>query len=176
MAKAVGMLTNSAMLTNQRHRGWKSESHHFCSSTPRRHSTWLCWSWTLMVDGTRPDCRSDPRAWQRRAREQNESPGCAAVDVKKKTKNLECWQGCSGKEGVDLPRRPRHRPDTVFSPKSHRRGVFLCAVGVRLRVRGCLDCKLPALPPHRRGGTRSGRGVSLDQLVRVGSAGDAAPG
>lgn len=101
----------------------------------------------------------------------NESPGCAVVDVK-------IWN--ADRVAAERKALTCHSvPATDQTQSSHLNptGAGFCAVGVRLGVRGCLDCKPPSLPPHWWGGTGSGRrGVSLDQLVRVGSAGDAAPG
>lgn len=100
----------------------------------------------------------------------NESAGRAVVDVK--TWNVD--RVAAGRKALTCPSVPA--TDQTQCSHLNPTGEGFCAVGVRLRVRGCLDCKLPSLPPHWWGGTRSGRGVSLDQLVRVGSAGDAAPG
>lgn len=115
------MLSNSAMLTNQRHRAGKIGAITFVSPPPAATllgSAGAELSWWMVPDQTadqipRPGSGKRGSKWESRVR-------CC------RCKNLECWQGCSGNEGVDLPQRPGHRPDTVFSPKSHRRG-FLCS-------------------------------------------------
>lgn len=100
----------------------------------------------------------------------NRGLGCAVVGVKIWTVD----RVTAGRNALTCPSVPA--VDQTQSSHLNPTGAGFCAVGVRLRVRGCLDHKRTSLPPHWRGGTRSVRGVSLDQLVRVGSAGDAAPG
>lgn len=115
------MYFNSAMLTNQPHRAGKVMAITFVS--PPSAATLLGsaeaeLSWWMVPDQT-ADQILGPGSGKRGSKWES---GVRCF----RCKNLECWQGCSGKEGVDLPQRPSLRPDTVFSPKSHRRGFLCC--------------------------------------------------
>lgn len=122
-----------------------------------------------MVDGTNQTADHILRPGSG-TRESKQGSGCAVVGVK--IWNID--RVTAGRNALTCPSVPA--VDQTQSSHLNPTGAGFCAVGVRLRVRGCLDHKRTSLPPHEWGGTRSVRGVSLDQLVRVGSAGDAAPG